>query len=594
MLLLVFSKVFTILVPITFKNAIDTLSAVDATLGSAAIWIIMYGLLRFLTTGCSNFKDTVFNKVQMEASKRASLDTYEHLHTLSLRFHIHRKTGTILRAFERGQSGIGSFLQWTLFNILPTILELLLTVIVLLSYYSPWFALVTFITVVGYGVFTISITEWRTKFRRIMNDADSKANDRSVDSLMNFETVKYFNNEHHEYHRYEEALGEYNEASQKSQSSLALLNSGQAFIIAIGVAIIMMMAGNAVIKGVMTVGDFVMVNTYLLQLYQPLNMLGSTYRMIKTAIIDMEQMFSLMREVPEIQDAIDAVPLACRDKAEIEFKNVVFGYEPNQPVLKGVSFTVPHGSKFAIVGATGAGKSTMSRLLYRFYDVLEGVITINGQDISKVTQNSLRKVIGIVPQDTVLFNDTIEYNIHYGKMEATRDEVEEAAAIAHLHDFILRQKEGYQTRVGERGLRLSGGEKQRVAIARAVLKDPPVLIFDEATSALDTDTEREIQKNLSDVAKGRTTMIIAHRLSTIVDCDQILVLKDGVVIERGTHEELLDMAGEYHHLWTMQSQSEKEREQRQAAKANEGSSASPAAKFPQGFHGHGGRGHNHM
>jgi len=479
------------------------------------------------------------------------LDIFNHLHALSLRFHLNRQTGGILRAIERGTSSASYLLSMLLFNILPIFIEVGLTCIVLISVYDVLFTIITLVTVIVYVVYTILVTEWRNKYRRLMNEKDNESTNKAVDSLINFETVKYFCNEDHEAQRYEHALNEKVDAAVKSTNSLSLLNSGQALIIALGTFFVMILASKRVATGGMTVGDFVMVNAYMLQLYTPLNFLGTSYRMIKQSMVDLENLFTLLDEPIEVSDADGARRLHILD-AEVKFKNVTFSYKNDSPIINNVSFTIRSGQTVAVVGPTGSGKSTLARLLFRFYDLDSGTITIDGQDITQVTQQSLRKAIGVVPQDTVLFNETIRYNIMYGRPDATDEEVQRAARLAQIHDFIMGLPDGYLTKVGERGLRLSGGEKQRVSIARALLKNPAVLIFDEATSALDTHTEKEIQTALKEASKGRTTLVIAHRLSTIVDADLILVLQRGVVVEQGTHEELLHMEGEYAEMWHRQ------------------------------------------
>jgi ATP-binding cassette subfamily B protein len=484
-----------------------------------------------------------------------ALQVFEHLHSLSLRFHLERQTGGVSRDIERGTRGIGFLLNFTLFNILPTLLEIGLVAAILLKKYSPWFAIITFITLVIYIAFTLFITEWRMVVRRTMNDLDSKANTRAIDSLLNYETVKYFGNEQYEANRYDHHMEKWETAAVRNQTSLALLNSVQSVVIAVGITILMLLAADQVVKGKMTVGDLVLVNVYMIQLYMPLHFLGFVYREIRHSLADMEKMFSLLHEDREIADAPDAAVLQV-GRAEVRFEQVSFSYAPDRQILFDVSFAIPAGHKVAVVGSSGAGKSTLSRLLFRFYDVQQGRILVNGQDIRGVTQISLRSAIGIVPQDTVLFNDTIYYNIAYGKPGATRDEVMAAAQAAHIHGFIESLPQGYDSMVGERGLKLSGGEKQRVAIARAILKNPAILIFDEATSALDSKSEKAIQAELRAIAQNRTTLVIAHRLSTIVDADQILVMDQGKIVERGTHRELLAQNRLYAQMWNLQKQEE--------------------------------------
>jgi ATP-binding cassette subfamily B protein len=476
---------------------------------------------------------------------------FRHLHRLSLRFHLDRRTGGLSRAIERGTKGVEFLLSFVLFNIVPTLIEILIVCAILWAMFDWRFAAVTFLTIAAYVWVTYKMTEWRIRFRREMNDADSGANTRAVDSLLNFETVKYFNNEAHEAERYDRGLRVYEDAASKSKVSLSALNTGQAAVMAAGITALMTMAAFGVAAGTMTVGDFVMVNAYLIQLSIPLNLLGTVYREIKQSLVDMETMFEILDQPPEIVDKPDARPLRVTD-GRIDFEHVHFSYDSRREILHDISFSVPAGARVAIVGPTGAGKSTISRLLFRFYDVSAGAVKIDRQDVRAVTQDSVRKAIGIVPQDTVLFNDTIYYNINYGRPEASAEEVYEAARMARIHDFVESLPDGYASIVGERGLKLSGGEKQRVAIARAILKRPAIMLFDEATSALDTKTEQEIQASLAEVAQGRTTLVVAHRLSTVVDSDEILVLDQGRIAERGTHTQLLRQGGSYAQMWTRQ------------------------------------------
>jgi ATP-binding cassette subfamily B protein len=521
--------------------------------------LLAYGGARVLSQTFAELRDGVFAKVAQRAIRRVALRTFVHLHRLSLRFHLERQTGGLSRVIERGANGIEYFLFFVLFNVVPTLLEIALVCGILWDFYNFWFALVTFVTIVGYVAYTLTVTEWRIKFRRRMNEADEEANTKAIDSLLNYETVKYFSNEQHEARRYDSALQIYERAGVMSRTTLSMLNIGQAVIIAVGVTIMMGMAAQGAVAGTMTVGDFVLVNTYLIQLYMPLNFLGMVYREIRQALIDMEKMFGLLRVDVEVDDAPGAPPLQV-ERGEVAFENVEFGYDPRRPILKGVSFVVPPGKTVAIVGPSGAGKSTISRLLFRFYDANGGRVTIDGQDIRTVQQQSLRAAIGIVPQDTVLFNDTIYYNIAYGRPDATRDEVERAAKMARIHDFVLGLPDGYKSMVGERGLKLSGGEKQRVAIARTILKRPRILLLDEATSALDSHTEREIQDALDRVSRNRTTLVIAHRLSTIVGADEIIVLDQGMIAERGSHYQLLAQGGLYASMWNRQREAEAARE----------------------------------
>ena len=560
LLCLAAAKFFNIFVPILFKRLVDALThKPDLVLALPLGLLLAYGIARVLTQSFSELRDAVFARVAQRAIRKVALDTFRHLHNLSMRFHLDRQTGGLSRVIERGAKGIEFLLFFVLFNILPTILEIGLVCGILWWLYDWRYAAVTFATIGGYVWFTFALTEWRIKHRRRMNEADQEANTKAVDSLLNYETVKYFGNEEHEAKRYDVALQVYEREAVRTRVSLAFLNIGQNLIIAAGVTLLMGMAAMEVVQGKATVGDFVLVNAYLIQLYLPLNFLGTVYREIRQALIDMEAMFALLGVDVEVADKPGAPPLKVAG-GKVEFRHVAFGYDPRRPILKDVSFTVEPGRTLAIVGPSGAGKSTISRLLFRFYDVTEGAILIDGQNIADVQQASLRAAIGVVPQDTVLFNDTLKYNIAYGRPSASEEEIVEAARLARLHDLVARLPDGYATKVGERGLKLSGGEKQRVAIARTILKGPPILLLDEATSALDSHTEREIQDALDRVSKNRTTLVIAHRLSTIVGADEIIVLDQGTIVERGTHQALLAKGGLYASMWNRQREAEQARE----------------------------------
>ena len=552
---LIGAKLANVGVPLVLKALIDHMTIgprnPQALLVLPLGILIGYGVLRLCTTMFTELREFVFAKVTQRAVRTIALQVFRHLHALSLRFHLNRQTGGMSRDIERGTRGISSLVSYTLFSILPTLVEIMLVIGYLVLHYDLWFSVITFAALVMYIGFTVAVTEWRTHFRRTMNDLDSKANTKAIDSLINYETVKYFSNEDYEARRYDEGLQHYEAAAVKSQTSLSLLNTGQSMIIAIAVTLILWRATQGVIDGKMTLGDLVLVNAFMIQLYIPLNFLGVIYREIKQSLADMERLFGLLDQHREIADAPHAQPLAARG-AEVRFSHVDFSYESKRQILFDVDFTIPAGTTTAVVGHSGSGKSTLSRLLFRFYDINAGTITIDGQDLRDVTQASLRKAIGIVPQDTVLFNDTIEYNIAYGKPGASKGEVIAAAKSAYIHDFIESLPDGYATMVGERGLKLSGGEKQRVAIARTLLKNPAILIFDEATSALDSKAEQAIQAQLKEIAQNRTTMVIAHRLSTIADAAQILVLDHGRIVERGTHGELLAAEGAYAQMWARQ------------------------------------------
>ena len=556
---LIAAKVVNLGIPIVMKELIDSLdikaSSPQALLVVPLGIILAYGLLRISASLFTELREALFAKVTQNAVRKVALQVFEHLHSLALSFHLARQTGGVSRDIERGTRGIQSLISYSLYSILPTVIEFCLVLGYLTYSYDIWFAAITFIALVLYIVFTVVVTEWRTHYRRTMNDMDSKANQKAIDSLLNFETVKYFGNEAFEARRYDENLLRYQSAAVKSQKTLAVLNLGQQIIIATGLMLILWRATVGVVNGTMTLGDLVLVNTLMIQLYIPLNFLGVIYREIKQSLTDMDRMFSLLNTDKEIADSPDARPLQVHDQGhgpDVRFEHVSFHYDAKREILRDVSFNIPAGTITAVVGQSGAGKSTLARLLFRFYDVQSGEILIAGQNIQDVTQASLRKAIGIVPQDTVLFNDTIGYNIAYGDPSATIEEVQEAARAAQIDSFIKRLPEGYDTQVGERGLKLSGGEKQRVAIARTLLKKPAMLIFDEATSALDSKTERAFQEELLSLAKNRTTLIIAHRLSTIIHADQILVMDRGQIVERGTHEELLAAQGRYAEMWQMQ------------------------------------------
>ena len=569
-LLLFAAKLATVAVPFTFKWATDALAGhgtaplgpdniIAWALATPVMMTLAYGGMRILMASLTQVRDGIFAKVAMNAVRRLAMLTFDHMHLLSLRFHLERKTGGLTRVLERGRNAIETIVRMVLLQLAPTIVELALIVAVLLYHFDWRYVAAIGVTVALYMWFTYLATEWRISIRREMNTSDTDANAKAIDSLLNYETVKYFSAETREGKRYDRAMERYEDASVKAYVSLAVLNAGQAVVFTLGLAATMVLCVRGIERGTNTVGDFVMINAMMIQLYQPLNFMGMVYREIKQAVIDIELMFSMLGRKPEIEDKPGAKPLQVR-AGTIRFQNVSFAYEPARPILKGLSFEVAAGDTVAIVGPSGAGKSTISRLLFRFYDVTGGRIVIDGQDVRDVTQVSLRAAIGMVPQDTVLFNDTIRYNIRYGRWDASDAEVEEAARQAQIDDFIRRSPKGYETEVGERGLKLSGGEKQRVAIARTILKGPPILVLDEATSALDSHTEKDIQDELDRVAENRTTLVIAHRLSTIVGADAILVLDDGVIVERGTHQELLARGGLYASMWNRQREADRARE----------------------------------
>lgn len=557
---LILAKVAIVGVPLMLKAIIDALDPSQVDVVMLPFWLVLgYGLLRIISVLFGELRDAVFAKVTQRSIRRVALQVFRHLHALSLSFHLDRQTGGVSRDIERGSRGISFLLSFLVFNILPTLVEITLIALILFSNYNLWFALVPFATAVIYVAFTLIVTEWRMKYRRKMNEMDSKANTRAIDSLINFETVKYFGNEEFETHRYDENLQIWERSAVKNQTSLASLNVGQGAIIAVGITILMLLASQGVADGELTLGDLVLVNAYLLQMFIPMNFLGFVYREIKHSLVDMERMFGILDEHKAIEDKPDAQALVVTD-GEVRFNHVAFNYNENRNILRDIDFTIQPGQKVAVVGGSGGGKSTLVRLLFRFYDVNEGAITIDGQDIRDVSQLSLRESIGIVPQDTVLFNDTIYYNIAYAQPDAPKETVERAAEMAHLKNFIESLPEGYETIVGERGLKVSGGEKQRIAIARAILKNPRILVFDEATSALDSESEKAILSAFSEIATNHTTLVIAHRLSTIIDADQILVMDKGTIVERGTHRELLAADNVYAGMWALQQEQQRSSE----------------------------------
>ena len=554
---LVLAKIASVSTPLVLGSAVNSLTELSSGINLFMLvpiaLVVGYGVTRVIAFTFVEIRDALFSKVSQHSIRQISLTMFQHLHNLSLQFHLNRQTGALAKYIDRGTKGIDFLLRYVLFNIAPTFFEVFLVSGILFYLYGPWYAVVTLVTIGLYSFLTFKITEWRNVFRKRMNQADNDVSTKMIDSLLNFETVKYFNNETFEANRLDQSLEEYELAANQSRHSLSLLNIAQTFIIMVGITIMLVMSVYGIKSGEINIGGFVVINAYMLQLYQPLNWLGSVYREIRQALTDMENMFSLLEVAPTTNDDLEDIPQS--NDAEIRFENISFDYDIRRTIIKNISFTVPNGKKVAIVGPTGAGKSTISRLLFKFYDPKEGNIFINNTNVNKISQNSLRKIIGVVPQDTVLFNDTIYYNIAYGNTGATKEEVISAAQNADIHDFITILPDGYETIVGERGLKLSGGEKQRVAIARTILKNPKIFFFDEATSALDTSTEKEIQKNLENVSKGKTTLIIAHRLSTAANADNIIVLDQGSIIEQGTHESLLLEKGKYFEMWGKQKPS---------------------------------------
>jgi ATP-binding cassette subfamily B protein len=565
LLFMVGAKLANVSVPLLLKNLVDAMSFKPNDPAQILVvpvaLLVGYGLLRLMTSAFTELRELVFAKATQGAARTIALETFQHLHALSLRFHLARQTGGMTRDIERGVRGIESLISYSLYSIVPTLIEVALVLTILAVKFDAWFAWITLAALSFYIFFTVRITEWRTHFRKQANEFDSAAHTKAIDSLLNYETVKYFGNEAYEANRYDESLERLRKARLKSQTSLSLLNTGQQLIIAAALVAMLWRATQGVVEGRMTLGDLVMINAFMIQLYIPLNFLGVLYREIKQSLTDLDKMFVLMDREREVADVPNAPDLNCLQGAHLKFESVYFAYEPDRPILHNISFEIPAGKTVAVVGPSGSGKSTLARLMFRFYDVQQGRITINGQDIRQVTQHSVRKALGIVPQDTVLFNDTVAYNIGYGRTGSTQEEIETAAKAARIHDFIASTPKGYATSVGERGLKLSGGEKQRVAIARTLLKNPPILVFDEATSALDSANERAIQAELASAAQNKTTLVIAHRLSTVVDAHEILVMEAGHIIERGNHAHLLQLNGRYAQMWSLQQNSEAPSEQ---------------------------------
>jgi len=551
---LILAKVASVYTPLILGRSVDSLtelsSGVNLLMLIPIALIISYGVARIASLTFDGLRDALFSKVSQHAIREVTLTIFKHLHSLSLQFHLNRQTGALTKFIDRGTKGIDFLLRYVIFNVVPTFIEIILVTIILLNLYGYFYALITIITIAIYVILTFAITQWRVQFRRDMNSADNSVSTKMIDSLLNFETVKYFNNENHEFSRLDESLKKYELAANKSRHSLSLLNIAQIIVIMSGITIMLVMTAFGIRSNDISIGGFVVINAYMLQLYQPLNFLGSVYREIQQSLVDMENMFNLLDEKSKVKDSLKQLKI--NSKTEIKFSNISFGYDERRTVIKDISFDVPNGKKVAIVGPTGAGKSTISRLLFRFYDPTNGSIYINDENINSISQHSLRKIIGVVPQDTVLFNDTIRYNISYGDPKASEDDIINAAKNADIHDFVISLPDGYKTIVGERGLKLSGGEKQRVAIARTFLKNPKILFFDEATSALDSSTEKEIQKNLENISKDKTTLIIAHRLSTAAYADNIIVLDKGSIIEQGSHNYLIDLKGKYFEMWEKQ------------------------------------------